>query len=294
MPDAAMAVQSDRPGDPAESQGSVNAVRTIYFLCVNYNGASFVRTWLESIRAQRLADLDARMVSVVVDSASGRDDYEVLQTLCAETGAIVIRSEENVGYFGGLNLGLAAISPTDRDFVVIGNNDLTFAASFASQLVSGRYEPNVLVVSPDVLTADGVHQNPHVLRRTNWLRRLKFDIYFSHYLVGTVTRWFARRSPTRASRGEDAGHGGEISMGVGACYVLLPAFLQRCGTLYFPWFLFGEEACLAWQVRDAGGVTWYDPRLLVLHAESASSSKLSSRVAYEHGREAYWRYRTLL
>ena len=83
-------------------------------------------------------------------------------------------------------------------------------------------------------------------------------------------------------------------MGVGACYVLLPAFFEKCGDLFFPWFLFGEEACLAWQVRDAGGVTWYDPKLRVDHAESASCSKLPGRVAYEHAREAYWGYRSLL
>jgi len=83
-------------------------------------------------------------------------------------------------------------------------------------------------------------------------------------------------------------------MGVGACYVLMPGFLATSKRLFFPAFLYGEEACLAWQVRDAGGITWYDPSLKVDHAESAACSKLPSRTAYEYGREAYWRYRHLL
>ena len=95
-------------------------------------------------------------------------------------------------------------------------------------------------------------------------------------------------------RGSVAGREGEISMGVGACYVLRPAFFDKCKDLYFPWFLFGEEACLAWQVREAGGVTWYDPTLRIDHAESASCSKLPGHVAYEHAREAYWGYRSFL
>jgi GT2 family glycosyltransferase len=88
--------------------------------------------------------------------------------------------------------------------------------------------------------------------------------------------------------------GCEISMGVGACYVLTSSFIEKIGNLYFPWFLYGEEACLAWQVRDAGGIIWYDPDLIVSHAESASCSKLPSRLAYDFGRESYWGYRHLL
>ena len=208
--------------------------------------------------------------------------------------AVVVRSEVNVGYFGGLNLGLAAVPRAENDLVVIGNNDLEFDADFSQRLDAQRYRPDVMVVCPDVVTADGVHQNPHVLHRTDWRRRLKFDVYFSHYLLSMPLRWFAQRLPGRAGRGSTPGQTGEISMGVGAVYVLLPAFLQKVTRLFFPAFLYGEEACLAWQVRDAGGIVWYDPTLRVSHAESAACSKLPSRTAYEYGREAYWLYRPLL
>jgi hypothetical protein len=152
----------------------------------------------------------------------------------------------------------------------------------------------VLVVCPDLCTVDGVHQNPHVLHRTGWLRRLKFDIYFSHYLSSIPASWLARQLPRRRRRRNSPGSAGVINMGVGACYVLLPRFLKAAKRLFFPGFLYGEEACLAWQVRDAGGITWYDPSLKVNHAESAACSKLPSRKAYEYGRESYWRYRHLL
>ena len=288
-------MQSEMARDRLGPDVAVEATRTIFFVCVNYNGTPFVKLWLGSVLAQQGHASNVRTVCVVVDSASAPDDYEALLSVCTDASRVqLIRSEKNVGYFGGLNIGLAAISTGDNDFVVVGNNDLVFSADFCARLVATKYRSDVLVVCPDVVTSDGVHQNPHVLRRTNWLRRLKFDVYFSHYLVGVVARWIARRSPIRARRGMAPGQTGEISMGVGACYILLPAFFTRWKTLYFPWFLFGEEACLAWQVREADGVTWYDPTLVVDHAEGASSSKLPNRIAYQHGREAYWRYRSLL
>lgn len=80
-------------------------------------------------------------------------------------------------------------------------------------------------------------------------------------------------------------------MGIGACYVLLPAFLKKYKSLVFPHFLYGEEAYLSRQVHERGGLLFYDPDLVVLHKESATLSKLPKRTTYEFGRDGYWHYR---
>lgn len=275
--------------------GSAVAQVGVHYICVNFNGALFTRAWLASVFAQREAAPEVQIKAVIVDNASSTAEYGELQAFCEGHEAVqVVRSDTNVGYFGGLNLGLEAITAAPQDYLVIGNNDLVFAPDFTATLLKTRYRPEVMVVCPDLKTADGVHQNPHVPDRTSWFRRLQFDVYFSHYVVGLPGRWLARRFPKSRPRGTSHGVPREICMGVGACYVLLPGFLTRIPSLYFPAFLYGEEACLSWQVRSAGGIEWYDPALKVEHAESAACSKLPSRTAYEYGREAYWRYRQLL
>jgi GT2 family glycosyltransferase len=155
------------------------------------------------------------------------------------------------------------------------------------------YPDDVFVVCPDVITIEGVHQNPHVLKPRTTMQRLKLDLYFSHYYVACILLYFKRLlSPlfkkTNTIYYSKAGY---LHMGIGACYILLPVFLSKFKHLDFPHFLYGEEAYLSLQVRNAGGALFYDPSLRVQHKESATLSKLPKIKTYHLGRDGYWSYR---
>ena len=83
-------------------------------------------------------------------------------------------------------------------------------------------------------------------------------------------------------------------MGIGACYILTRAFLERFKELHYPYFLYGEEAYFSNQIHTAGGILWFDPVLRVHHAESATLSKIPKRTAYEFARSGYPSYRKML
>jgi GT2 family glycosyltransferase len=151
-----------------------------------------------------------------------------------------------------------------------------------------------MAVCPDVITADGLHQNPHILKRISSIRRFQFDMYFSNYWVARLLVLLLRFiRPVKASR-EQTGEAHEMHMGVGACYILTSRFLARFKQLNYPHFLYGEEAYISDQIHTAGGILWYDPALCVHHAESAALSKIPRREAYEYERVGYPNYRSLL
>jgi len=265
----------------------------ISFVVVNYNNSSYTKALCESLSKQDGFGVYFNVKCLVIDNSNDKEDSKKLSDYCENIKWIEIMTcPDNPGYFGGLNRGLLGVK--DSKYVVVGNNDLEFNADFCNKLISKTYKPNQLVICPDVITSDGVHQNPHVLKRTNWLRRLKFDLYFSNYWVATFLSRTANLLHNRETINNNFKNASEISMGVGACYILSSYFFENYKQLFFPWFLYGEEACLAWQVRDAGGVIWYDPDLVVTHAENVSCSLLPSRAAYNFGRDAYWGYRHLL
>ena len=83
-------------------------------------------------------------------------------------------------------------------------------------------------------------------------------------------------------------------MGIGACYVLMPEFLEKIGALDASVFLYGEEALLAGQLNRANAKTYYDPNLKVSHRESAALSKIPSRKVYEFAKESYPKYKEYL
>lgn len=268
-------------------------MNTITVIAVNYNNFSYTEAMCTSLATQVGLGKDFDIQCIIVDNSTDKADSAKLAQYCENADWIrMVSCPDNPGYFGGLNRGLSEAG--ESAYVIIGNNDLEFFPDFCAKLMNKVYESNQLVICPDVVTADGIHQNPHVLNRTNWLRRFKFDLYFSHYLVALSLVYISKYNKKYVQKRMVVDTACEISMGVGACYILSSNFLKRIKSLYFPWFLYGEEACLAWQVRDVGGIIWYDPELVVRHAESASCSKLPSRVAYEFGREAYWGYRHLL
>jgi GT2 family glycosyltransferase len=268
----------------------------VHFVCVNFNGAEHTARWLESVGAQRLAP-GLRTSAVVVDNASRPDELARLEEACARhPGVHLVRSDRNVGYFRGLNLGLARLGRAAPDLVVVGNNDVEFEPDFAAKLAARSYPEDVLVVAPDVVTRDGYHQNPHVPEPFSRRRKLLLAAYFSSYAWARLLT-LGSRSLQRLRGGRRnalAGTSRYIHMGIGACYVLRPAFFRSFDRLGDAIFLYGEEALLAGQVASARGRTYYDAGLHVAHAESAALSRVPSRVVWEYGRTSFPVYRRFL
>ena len=269
----------------------------IHFICVNYNGAHITKAYLESLAAQADVVPGVDFRAWVVDNASGETDLRTLDAYVSSyPWATLVHSPDNAGYFRGLNLGISACRRGAGDRVVVGNNDLEFAADFCARLSEYLPPPRTLVIAPDVVTIDGYHQNPHVLQRVSALRKLLYAVYFSSYGAARVLAGCS--SLLKALKGgrvnDRWGTATPIHMGIGACYVLMPEFFAACGELDSGVFMYGEEALLAGQVMSAGGITYYEPGLRVRHLESATVSKLPSRRVYEFARSSYPIYREYL
>lgn len=208
----------------------------------------------------------------------------------------VVASSENLGYFGGLNLGIKYLRERcgDLDAVVIGNNDLLFAEDFVDSLV--RCESllrNYAVISPDVVTLDGVHQNPHVIESISKAREVLYSIYYSNYYVARVLKWIANTTRPLSNR-KDELHWRVprcIHQGHGSCYILSPIFFRHFDLLWAPSFLMGEEYFLSKQLKDVGHQVYYEPAISVLHCCHATISGVPARQMWVHSREAHRVYR---
>ncbi|WP_454732100.1 MULTISPECIES: glycosyltransferase family 2 protein [Cupriavidus] len=267
----------------------------IAFVCVDYNGWEYTRKFLASLEHQRGRGVEFMLGCVVVDNSTDAACSDNLRASVAGLDWVTYRhAQKNAGYFGGLNLGLVDLRLDEWDYVVVCNNDLEFEEDFCRKLISRQYGSEVFSICPDVVTADGYHQNPHVLKPISWLRRLQFDFYFSHYYVARALTAVLRIVRPGKSSPLQPPESCEIHMGIGACYILTREFLQRFGALDYPHFLYGEEAFISHQIHTAGGILLYDPDLLVHHAESAATSKVPKRATYEFARQGYSEYRKML
>jgi len=263
------------------------------FVGVVYNNYDDTFDFCRSLAKMALDKVE--IACFLVDNSNCTKTQERIDSLVVEFSFVkVLRSGSNLGYFGGFNLFFDSSFFDPSDTVVLCNNDLVFDREFCEIFLLEIYPDDVFVVCPDIITTDGVHQNPHVIVPLGRLARLRLDLYFAHYYVACFLRWLQGilKFLWDSKKRKEPSLSGYLHMGIGACYILLPAFFDRFSRLDFPHFLYGEEAYLTKQVHSVGGRLYYDPLLKVLHKESATLSKLPSRVTYEFGRDGYWQYRS--
>jgi GT2 family glycosyltransferase len=267
----------------------------IAFICVNFNNFIYSKKLCDSLILQRGKDSQFSIDCLIVDNSTDEQDSLALSEFACERPWInYLRAPKNLGYFGGLNYGLENAPIDIYSYVVIGNNDLTYEESFCQELCRANYGRNIYAVCPDVITKDGVHQNPHVAKRMGLWWRLQLDIYFLHYYFAWILLAILRVArPTKSSPPQPPTQC-EIHMGIGACYVLTRAFFAKFRRLDYPHFLYGEEAYFSDQIHSSFGVLLFDPVLRVHHAESATLSKMPRRMAYEFARAGYPSYRKML
>lgn len=265
----------------------------IYFYCVNFNNASYTLKFLDSLSSQKGHNFEFKCI-VIDNSDDPTDSARLIDIPKKYEWMLYLKTPENLGYFGAFNYAFKVSIAPPESYVVICNNDLVVDNNFCLRLSQKNYSNDVFAVCPDVLTEDGFHQNPHVRYKIGWFRRFKLDCYnYHYYLARFLAAILYIIRPVKKSPALPEG-GCEVHMGIGACYVLTPQFLKCFKCLNYPHFLYGEEAYFSDQIHSAQGILWFDPDLLVHHAESATLSKVPKRIAYEFSRSGYSLYRKLL
>jgi len=265
----------------------------IAYVCTNYNNSAFTVAAVASLLGNKGHDIRV----VVVDNASRPEEVEILRALGVEHPVVhVIANPSNVGYFAGLNLGLEAVRGLHPGigWVVAGNNDLTFPTDFCDRVQQAQplFEAHS-VISPDIVTLDGEHQNPHVISRINPLRETFYDLYYSNYYLGRAIYKLAKMFPRATRRGdEDQWQTARpIYQGHGSCYLLTPKFFAKFGSLWAPTFMMAEEVFLSLQLRAGGEQVYYSPSIRVTHHWHGSLQSVPGRSRWNMARDAHREYR---
>lgn len=260
-------------------------MKSIYFIAVNYNNAAYSIKYVESILAMN--GQQNRKI-IIVDNKSNENDIQFLeQGIKNHPEVTLIKNVKNAGYFRGLNEGLKIINPNEADFVFIGNNDLTFESDFIQKLYQQKFSDETYAIAPDVVTANGIHQNPLCQQRMHPLRKWGLRLYYTNYFFGKTIYHITQAIKKATVPNKKMLTPTYIYMGIGACYILTPHFFKAYQLLREDVFLWSEEALFAGQITEAGGKTWYCPDLIVHHAENTSIKHIPSRLTYSMARESF-------
>lgn len=265
----------------------------IGYVCTNYNNSDYTAKAVRTLKS----GAGHEYLIVVVDNNSDQASVRQLMELAIEFPDIrLILNSENVGYFRGLNIGIHHAREHDPavEWLVVGNNDLEFPVDFAEKLSAQALRLRAhAVVSPDIVTVEGEHQNPHVISGISPLRELAYDFYYANYYLGLAILKVAKLLPSLSERGdeEEWQTARPIYQGHGSCYLLGPRFFEQFDDLWAPTFMMSEEYFLSKQLSDVGQRVFYEPAIQVVHHWHGSLEKLPSWKRWSMAREAHREYR---
>ena len=123
----------------------------ISVISVNYNGYALTCAMVESLRRHVTSPLEI----IVVDNGSARDEAAMLRERYPEIKAL--RSERNLGFAGGNNLGFAAAT---GDYLLLLNNDTeVISPRWMEEMVMYAQQDRVGCVGAKLLYPDNTIQH---------------------------------------------------------------------------------------------------------------------------------------
>ena len=225
----------------------------ISFITVNYNGFKDTCELIDSI------PFNDNMEVIVVDNGSIKDEATLIAQQYPQVKAI--RSEKNLGFAGGNNLGMKAAK---GKYLFLVNNDTIFKDYNIQPLIERlEFSPTIGMVCPKIRFAWG--DNP---------------IQFAGYTP------LSKITVRNQALGYDEKDQGQYDMphptpyAHGAAMLIKREAIEKVGLMPECYFLYYEELDWSMLFARAGYEIWYEPASTIYHKESQSSGRNSPLRTY--------------
>ncbi len=216
----------------------------------------------------------------VVDNAS--DDASAAMVAERYPQAILLANPRNLGFAGGVNLGLEAIKALESppSYVLLLNPDTLVAQDALSHMLAFLEEhPRVGVVGAQLAYGDGSFQHGAFRFPTLWMAL--FDFWtINHRLIHSrlngryPRRWYERGEPFA------------IDHPLGAAMMVRWQALQQVGHLDTDYFMYCEEIDWCMRAKGAGWGIYCVPQARIVHLEGQSAKQFRDKMFV-----ALWRSR---
>ncbi len=232
----------------------MNPEYDISIITVNYNGYKDTAELIDSIPSDKCS-----LEVIVVDNASLEDEASMIEARYPQVK--VIRSDKNLGFAGGNNLGIKAANGKYLFFV---NND-TYFRDFNIEALVNRLESSsdIGVVCPKIRFSYG-EQN------------IQYAGYTPLSRITVRNRAIGFNEPDNGQY--DVSH--QTPYAHGAAMMVKREVIEEVGMMPENYFLYYEELDWSMHITRAGYRIWYEPACTIYHKESQSTGQDSPLRSY--------------
>jgi len=228
-------------------------------ILVNYNGIDDTKECIVSLQKYIKFPFEI----IVVDNGSKRDETTLLQTEYPDV--ICIRSEKNLGFAGGNNIG---IKHSKGKYILLLNNDTYIKDnSFEFMIQKLESNPDIGGVSPKIKFAF----SPDTIQFAGFTTLSEITLRNKGIGYGEKDKGQHNKSY-------------EIPYLHGAAMMIKREAIKKAGLMPDIYFLYYEELDWSVRIKNAGYKLFYEPRCIVFHKESQSTGKKSPLYYYYYTR----------
>lgn len=262
----------------------------ILFLLVNYFNEKEVCTFVN----EQLQPNANEFIDIVI-ADNGSKEIALLSELANNcTNVSLVKSENNLGYFGAANLGLTNYLNKHKEYpdaVIVCNTDITLQVNFFETLQQKLNVQNFDVLGPSIHSSLlNYYQNPYIINRIS-KGKLKFLhlVSSSYILYSLFTVYHLLKTKLMGRQNSKPSLVANPYAVHGSFMIFNKTFFEKGGTINYPSVLFGEELFIAEQVKKLNLNMVYEPTLQVEHNEHATTGVFKARktVAYLHQSYTY-------
>ncbi len=236
----------------------------IFVSIINFNGEDDTIECLRSLDkiSKNAFDLEA----VVIDNGS-RDVFKAEARDYRNFSLHIVRSEENLGFAGGQNLGIKYALSKGADFVLVLNNDVMLDKEFLVNLLATFSQKNdCAVVCPKIYFAKGYEFHKDRYKDDE---RGKVIWY-----AGGVMDWKNVIAYHKGVDKVDKGQFNKVSeteFATGCCMMVKKDVFDSVGFFDEKYFLYYEDSDFSMRAKAKGINIYFQPESVIWHLNAGSA-----------------------
>ena len=225
----------------------------------NWNGLEDTIECLESLKKISYQNYEV----IVVDNGSSGNDAEVLR--CRFSDYIhLIKNDKNLGYAGGVNVGIKYAQSNSRpDFLLLLNNDTVVAADFLTRLVESAMTDNSIGVVGPKADQYGV---PTRAQQDIIVKKRMLETWIAGIGIKQINVWQANNPNEGVAEG--------------CCQLIRGDVIEKIGYYDESYFFYWEDTDFVVRVKEAGYRVDCTPAAKIWHKTGRSSRKISGFECY--------------
>lgn len=241
----------------------------VFISLINFNGEEDTFECLKSL--ENIKEDGFKLYIVVVDNASqkefvvGKNQFRNLK---------IIRSEKNLGFSGGQNLGIKYSLQNGADFVVVLNNDVYLDNEFIKNLLKTFEEKKDCgLASPKIYFAKGYEFHKDKYK--------KDDLGKIIWYAGGKVDW---KNVIAYHKGVDEVDNGQFDtlektdFASGCCVMIKKEVFEKVGLFDDNYFLYYEDNDLSQRAKKKHYFSYIMPKAIIWHKNAGSAGGPGSKL----------------